>query len=82
YFPQVLFRVPLWACCFLIGWQIYRHHKENKTDPDANISLHKINLLHLDGKRVMLLMVLCFAESAAETWIGTILLQRAIRMLL
>lgn len=81
YFPQVLFRIPLWLCCFSIGWRIYGHHKDTKTDPDANINLHKINLLHLDGKRVMLLMILCFAESAAETWFGTILLQKAIQFL-
>lgn len=43
YFPQVLFRIPLWLCCFSVGWRIYRQNRESKIDPDAEIGLHKIN---------------------------------------
>ncbi len=77
YFPQVLFRIPLWICCFLIAFKSYRRQKLG-----SDASWRKFGMLHLDGKQAVLIMVLCFAESAAESWIGTNLLQRAIQMIL
>ena len=77
YFPQVLFRIPLWSCCFLIAFKSYRRQKLG-----SDASWRKFGMLPLDGKQAVLIMVLCFAESAAESWIGTNLLQRAIQMIL
>lgn len=80
YFPQLFIEVPLWLFCFWIGWQAWQEGRNEKNEKE--ISLHKFNMLHLDGKRVMLIMAGCFIMSAAETWIGTWLLQKAVGVLL
>lgn len=80
YFPQAAIKVPLWVCCFLLGWQAWKEGKSSQEE--GKTDLHKINMLHLNGKRVMIIMACCFAQSAAETWLGTWLLQKAVQMLL
>lgn len=80
YFPQLIIEIPLWLYCFGIGWLAWQ---EGKTAKAADSSgLHRMSLLHLDGKKIMLVMAGCFLQSAAETWAGTWLLQKAVRFLL
>lgn len=78
YFPQALIAVPLWIFCFSLAWRVWKERNSVPYDADNIISLHKIKLLHLSGKRALLLMTACFAESALEVWVGTWLLQRAV----
>lgn len=82
YFPQVLFRIPLWSCCFLIAFRSYKRQKGNRVELGSDTNWRKFGMLHLDGKQAVLIMLLCFAESAAESWIGTTLLQKAIQTIL
>lgn len=78
YFPQVLIAAPLWIFCFYLAWNVWKERNKAEYDADNIISLHKIKLLQLSGKRTLMIMTACFAESAVEVWIGTWLLQRAI----
>lgn len=78
YFPQALIAVPIWGFCFFLAWNAWKERNTLEYDADNVLGLHKIKLLHLSGKRITALMAACFAESAAEVWIGTWFLQRAI----
>lgn len=78
YFPQALVAVPLWFFCFYLAWNVWKERSTLAYDADNVLSLHKLTLLHLSGKRIVALMAACFAESAAEVFVGTWFLQRAV----
>ena len=86
YFPQALFDIPLWLYCFSIAWKLHKSD-DSISEPvnDAqirSISLHNKIRLHLDGKRVMLIMVLCIAAGTVEATIGTLFLQKILEWIL
>lgn len=78
YFPQALLAVPIWGFCFYLAWHAWKERNTLEYDADNILGLHKLKLLHLSGKRITALMAACFAESAAEVWIGTWFLQKAV----
>ncbi|MBQ9120026.1 MAG: stage II sporulation protein M [Lachnospiraceae bacterium] len=90
YLPQCLIQIPLWMFCYYMAWQIWLERKKNResevTDytklESSKLSLHKINMLHLDGKSVILLLGMCLIAGALEVLPGNWLLRRVVDWLL
>ena len=76
--------------CYYMAWQIWLERKKNResevTDytklESSKLSLHKINMLHLDGKSVILLLGMCLIAGALEVLPGNWLLRRVVDWLL
>ncbi len=81
YFPQFLVAIPLWGFCFSIAWNAWKERHTLTYDVDNVLNLQKLKLLQLSGKRVVWIMVACFAQSALEVWIGTWFLKKAVEAL-
>lgn len=59
--------------------------QDKKISPSPNttmFSLHNLNMLHLTGKRIILITAGCFLQSLLEAWPGTWLLKKAVALLL
>lgn len=94
YVPQCLLQIPLWLFCYQISWRVWEERKnrrsvlgtelgkEEEMQQNEKISLHKLNMLHLDGKSAMLILGICLAASALEVWPGTWILKKVVEWIL
>lgn len=84
YFPQVLIRVPMWLLCFLTVWELWKKTGSYMMPerPEQPIRLHKNILLHIDLKRIIVILSLCILEGAAEATAGTLLFKKIISVLM
>ncbi len=86
YVPQCLVQIPLWIYCYQLAFRIReeRRKRQNYLEKEQDVlmnespSLHKINMLHLNGKSVMLIIAVCLICAALEVWAGTWIIKRAV----